>query len=49
MKKPDILNPELEDSVTEPKLEQFKSRIEISEKDVEQVAGGVNPYCSVVL
>ena len=49
MKKPDILNPELEDSVTEPKQEQFKSRLEVTDQDAEQVAGGVTPYCSVVL
>ena len=48
MKKPDILNPELEASVTEPKQEQFKSRLEVTDQDAEQVAGGVTPYCSVV-
>ena len=45
MNKPDILNPELENSVTEPKQEQFKSRIEITEKDVEQVTGGAMSIC----
>ena len=40
MKKPDILKPEIEESVTEPKQEQFKSRLEVTDTDAEQVAGG---------
>ena len=46
MKKPDILNPELEDSVTEPKHEQFQSCLEVTDTDAEQVAGG-NTRCGI--
>lgn len=40
MSKPDILKSEIEQSVTEPEQESFKSQLEITEEDVEQVAGG---------
>ena len=40
MEKPDILKAELEDTVTETKQEKFKSQLEITETDAEQVAGG---------
>ena len=40
MKKPDILNAELEDTVTEAKQEQFKSRLDITDLDAEQITGG---------
>lgn len=50
MNKPNIPNPELEESVAEPKDEIFKSRLEIEEPDLEKIAGGskVN-YCSIVV
>ena len=46
MKKPDILKPEIEESVTEPEQEQFQSRLEVTETDTEQVAGG-NTRCGI--
>ena len=49
VKKPDILKSELDTSATEPQEEAFKARLEIDELDLEKVAGGVTPYCSVVL
>ena len=50
MKKPDILNPELENSVTEPKEDEFKSKLELSDLDAEQVTGGtVQKTCLIVL
>ena len=49
VKKPEILKSELDTSATEPQEEAFKARLEIDELDLEKVAGGVTPYCSVVL
>ena len=50
MKKPDILNPELENSVTEPKQEQFKSRLDITDLDAEQITGGcIKVLCTTYL
>ena len=48
MEKPDILNAELENAVTEAKQEQFKSRLDITDVDAEQIAGGGVANCKVV-
>ena len=48
MKKPEILKSELEQTVenSEPKLKQFKPRIELTEKDLEKVTGGGLSICA---
>ena len=48
MKKPDILNPELEASVTEPKEDEFKSKLDITDLDAEQVTGGATYTCFTI-
>ena len=48
MKKPDILNPELEASVTEPKDDKFDSKLEITDLEVEQVTGGATYRCFTI-
>ena len=50
MKKPDILNQKPENSVTEPKEDEFKSKLDISDLDAEQITGGtVQKNCVIVL
>ena len=50
MKKPDILKAELEDTVTEAKQEQFKSRLDITDLDAEQITGGsIKVLCTTYL
>ena len=48
VKKPDILKSELEQTVenSEPKLKQFKPRIELTDADLEKVSGG-NTRCGI--
>ena len=45
MKKPDILNPELENSVTEQEEDRFKSKLDITDLDAEQITGGAMSIC----
>ena len=48
MKKPDILNPELENSVTEPKENKFDSKLDITDLDAEQITGGSTRCMAVI-